>query len=112
MLDNTKKVDSKGLLTLFYWNVSKFIDKEGICRAQIFNSMCIIYLQEKCIFEAKENNDEFCNEIRYKTVFFWLASSFSGNVGNLSFSLLLLKRSRDSANLPDKIPPLSIVEGA
>ena len=39
-----------------------------------------------------------------------LASSSSDNVGNLSFSLLLLKRSRELenfGNLPDYILPLS-----
>ena len=39
-----------------------------------------------------------------------LASSSSDNVGNLSFSLLLLKRSREMenlGNLPDYIPPFS-----
>ena len=39
-----------------------------------------------------------------------LASSSSDNVGNLSFSLLLLKRSREMenfGNLPDYIQPLS-----
>ena len=38
-----------------------------------------------------------------------LASSSSDNVGNVSFSLLLLKRSREMenfGNLPDDIPPL------
>ena len=39
-----------------------------------------------------------------------LASSSFDNVGNLSFSLLLLKSSRkmkNFGNLPDQIPPLS-----